>query len=391
MNADEGVPRGGDEMATGAAWRAFCARLAAVGDRISAEAPTAAAAAEGFHHLANQVACWLTYAIGHTDPVHPAFFRSSDPVYQWGGPNADQVARRAAIDGAGTYRVSGHMGSCEEFVLQIKAGAAQSGGARVAYEISASELGLSPGDDIDLVVGGAQQPDRWIPLDPQAAFVHLRDYYFDWQASDPATFVIERLDAVAEPRAPRDARRVAAMLDDAAREVEHSVTFWSGYQDRMLAGKAPNAFTDPGAAAGGVQAIAYSHASVAVGDDEALIVELDPDDAALWDVQLYNRPWYEALDFANRVTSTNHRLAERAADGRVRIVIAARDPGVVNWLDTEGREAVLATVRWWHPVGPPTVRAELRPLAAVSGALDPAQRREQIRRRTSHAAWRYRT
>ena len=110
---------------------------------------------EGVRHLANQVACWLTYAIGHTDPAHPAFFRSSDLVYQWGGPNADQVARRAMISGDGTYRISGHMGSCEEFILQIKLGLSQSGGAGVATEISASSLGIGPGDDFE---SGAEPP-----------------------------------------------------------------------------------------------------------------------------------------------------------------------------------------------------------------------------------------
>ena len=77
---------------------------------------------EGTRHLATQVACWFTYATGYSDPERPAFFRSADPTYAWGGPNVDQVARRAAIDGAGTYRVSGRMGACEEFVLQIKGG-----------------------------------------------------------------------------------------------------------------------------------------------------------------------------------------------------------------------------------------------------------------------------
>src|SRR3954464_14868057 len=149
----------GSAVLSGAAWRSFCDRMAALGDRVLAEATSEQAKAEGVHHLANQTACWLTYAIGHTDPAHPAFFRSSDPVYQWGGPNADQVARRAMVDGRGTYRISGHMGTCEEFVLQVKLGATQSGGAGVASEVSASSLGLGRGDDIDIVLSEAAPPD----------------------------------------------------------------------------------------------------------------------------------------------------------------------------------------------------------------------------------------
>jgi hypothetical protein len=367
--------------------------MAALGDRVVAESPSDDVAAEGVHHLANQVACWLTYAIGHTDPAHPAFFRSSDPVYQWGGPNADQVARRAAVDGGGTYRIAGRMGTCEEFVLQVKLGAAQSGGAGVATEVAASALGLAPGDDFELVLSGTEQPGRWIALDPEAAFVHVRDYYFDWQAAEPATFVIERLDTQGDPRPPRTPARVSELLADAAREIEHSIEFWSGYQDRMLRGQARNEFGRPAGAAGGVQSILYSHALVALRDDEALVVELDPSDAPLWDVQLYNRPWYEALDVAHRVTSVNHRLVRTDADGKVRVVLAAHDPGCANWLDTEGRPEVLATVRWFRPPAQPALDARVVPSAEVAAGDDrvgPEERRNQVRRRAAHVAWRYR-
>src|SRR5439155_225767 len=112
-----------------------------------------------------------------------------------------------------------------------------------------------------------------------------------------------------------------------------------------------------------------------------------------WDIQLYNRPWYEALDFRHRVTCLNHALAHRSDDGRVRIVIANRDPGCVNWLDTEGRTDVLATIRWWHPPTVPTVDHEVVALDSLADLppVDTAARRDELRRRTVHTAWRYRT
>lgn len=355
-------------------WRAFCERLADLGDGLDSE---------GVRHLANQAACWLTYAIGHDDPTHPVLFRSSDPVYQWGGPNADQVARRARIAPDGVYRITGHMGSCEEFVLQVKRGQTQSGGAGVALEVEASSLGLGPGDDIELVLSSAEPrtPGTWLPLDPDASFVHIRDYYFDWQAREPATFVIERLDTQGQPRPQPEAD---ALLDTAAREIEHSMEFWSGYQDRMLGDQPPNTFSPPAPAARGVQGVHYSHAGVALAPDEGLVVELDPGSAPLWDVQLYSRPWYEALDFANRLTCLNHALVEPGP-----IVVAGRDPGGANWLDTEGRDQVLCTVRWWRAPATPTVAASVVPLADLG--LPPVDRPAQVRRRAAHVAWRYRT
>ena len=99
----------------------------------------------------------------------------------------------------------------------------------------------------------------------------------------------------------------------------------------------PNTFCEPVFVGRGVRDLQYSHAFVSLHDDDALVVEIDPSDVSMWDVMLYNRAWYEALDAANRVTSLNHRQVHRDADGKVRVVVANIDPGVANWLDTEGR------------------------------------------------------
>ncbi len=388
------------DVTTGAAWRSFCERIAAVGDRILGDdfPGDARDRAEGFRHVATQVACWLTYATGFGDPAYPAFFRSADPTYAWGGPNVDQVARRATIDGAGTYRVSGRMGACEEFVLQLKGGTTQSGGAAVGTEVTASALGLGPGDPFEILLGGEEQPGVWLPLAPGPGFVHVRDYYFDWAPAEPATFVIERLDTQGASAPPLTPESVAAMLESAAHEVEHSVMYFRDLQARMRDAEARNRFSDPGVSGRGVQDIIYSHGFVHLADDEALVVELDPDAAALWGISSYSRGWYEPLDYATRVTSRNHRQVTADADGVVRVVIAERDPGTANWLDTEGRAEVLTTARWFRPPASPTIRAELVPFSKLADHLpdthptvDADARAAEIRRRSAHVAWRYRT
>jgi hypothetical protein len=387
-----------------AAWREFCDRMAAVGERLLADGFPQAEPdrAEGYRHLANQVACWLTFAVGHTDAQRPMLFRSSDPTYQWGGPNADQVARRAPITGDGTYRLRGNMGACEEFVLQIKTGATQSGGADVALETSASQLGLGPGDDIDILL--SQQDERQerqgrrLPLDPAASFLHIRDYYFAWQPREPATFVLERLDMPADPPPAFTVEDLRALLDGAAHEIEHSIDFWNRYQENLRGKHGVNAFGEPAPVPRGVQDVLYSHAFVALRDDQAMLVSFDSAPDESWDFQLYSRHWYEALDFRYRSSTTNHRLAARGADGLVHAVITARDPGWPNWLDTQGRAEVLATLRWWHPRATPRVSYEILSVDQLDDRLpsdvariDAATRDEEIRNRAAHAAWRYRT
>jgi hypothetical protein len=389
-----------DAVLSGAAWRAFCDRLAAMGEQILGDDYPADPRdrAEGMRHLATQAACWLTYATGYADPDHPAFFRSADPTYAWGGPNVDQVARRATIDGAGTYRVSGRMGSCEEFVLQLKQGTTQSGGANVGTEVTASSLGLRPGEPFEIRLGADEQPGTWLPLAPGPGFVHVRDYYFDWVAAEPATFVIERLDTQGDAAPGLTPARVAKMLDAAAHEVEHSVVYFRDFQARLRDTQEPNQFGVPAVSGRGVQDIIYSHGFVSLGDDEALILELDPSAAALWGVSSYTRAWYEPLDYATRVTSRNHRQVVADADGLVRVVIAGRDTGTANWLDIEGRPEVLTTVRWFRPPDTPHVRAEVVPFADVAAWLpddhprvDADARGAEIAARAAHVSWRYRT
>jgi len=160
----------------------------------------------------------------------------------------------------------------------------------------------------------------------------------------------------------------------------------------MRDGQQVNAFGTPAGAPRGVQEIIYSHAFVALGAGEAMVVEVEPDDAPLWDIQLYNRVWYEPLDFAHRVTGLNHRQVR--GSGPVRVVIAGTDPGVANWLDTEGRDEVLATIRWWRPTSGPTVRSWLTTLDALPAGLDVLDRdgrRDQVAARTAHVGWRFRT
>lgn len=375
------------------AWRDFCARMSAAGEQLLGEEWPAdpAARAEGIHHLANQVACWLTHGMVAGDPEHPAWFRSSDPVFRWGGPNVDQVARRARIDGRGVYRVSGRMGSCEEFVLQIKTGAVQTGGADIVTEIYASQLGLGPGDPIDIVLGGDSPGAH--PLDPAATFLHVRDYYYDWHATEPATFVLERLDPT-EPPAPPGPGAVAGFLDDTAGQIEHSMVFWRDYQIRMRADGELNVFSPPAYMGRGVQDIVYAHAFVRLPSGHALVVELDPAAADVWGAGMYNRVWYEPLDFAHRLGSLNHRQAVADADGVVRLVLCGPDPGCANWLDTQGRDEVLATIRWSRPPEIPSVTATvvaLDELPPTIARVTPSERTAQVEARAAHVAWRFRT
>jgi hypothetical protein len=376
--------------------------MAALGDRILApDFPgTDQDRAEGFRHLANQVACWLTYQLGSTDPRYPALFTHNNLVYRWGGPNVDQNARRAPVAADGVYRLSVVMNSCEKFIVQVKAGNMHAGVRGVSAEVDSETLGLGPGDTAEILLSatrpeGHQGP--WIALAPEARLLHVRDYYFDWQPAQPAMFALERLDTQDVPHPPPSPASVARLLGDAADMVEQSITYWNTWTEQSATAQAPNTFSEPAFVEGGVRDITYAFADVRLGPDDALLVTVDPGQSAQWNAQLQSMGWFESLDFTHRPTSVNHKQAHRGPDGRVTLVVAGRDPSVPNWLDTEGRARVFCTHRWTGAREKPYLTAELVPLDRVRDHLDPdtpvitpEARRAETRRRASHAAWRFR-
>ena len=113
--------------------------------------------------------------------------------------------------------------------------------------------------------------------------------------------------------------------------------------------------------------------------------------------------WGESLDYANHQTSLNGFQAERDADGVLRYVIAHRDPGVPNWLDTTGHREGFLAPRWAYSEQPPPEqladdRARRRCASTRSARTcrpacarcPPQSARERIRVRQAHVQRRYR-
>ena len=96
----------------------------------------------------------------------------------------------------------------------------------------------------------------------------------------------------------------------------------------------------------------------------------------------------------------NHTQTAVSDDGRVRFVLAHRDPGVPNWLDTTGRTTGLCTLRWFWPTDDerPAMDVRLVDVSDVLGALpdqtpsiSPDERAAELADRQAHLRWRFRT
>ncbi len=85
-----------------------------------------------------------------------------------------------------------------------------------------------------------------------------------------------------------------------------------------------------------------------VEPDEAVLIEVQKADVVYSNIQLSNM-WGESLDYGSHLVSFNDAQAYLDADNVFRYVIAHKDPGVPNWLDTVGHSMGGVFVRFQSP------------------------------------------
>jgi hypothetical protein len=380
-------------------WKRFCQRLEALGERlVEDDFPNAAGdRAEGIAHLADQVACWLGWATGHSDPAAPFFHRSNDLVTQWGGPNQDNAYHHARIDPERRYRIRGRMHSCESFALTLRVGFMHMPEWGTKATLSSDELGLGPGDDFEILLGNDGEDPEWMPIPEGVTTVSLREYYLDWKTEDPAVFTIECLDDVPAP-ARIDSSDVAERLDLALDQIEHSIHYWNDYLREHRGRGTDNTFAPQLTVAKGLGAARYSFCFWKLAPDEVLYIETDLPIARYWGLQLATLGWFEPIDPVHRISSINQRQARPSLDGRLRIAVAHSDPRVPNWLDTAGHTEGLITFRFFWPEHEPSPQTRVVPASELldcfpsdTPRVTPAERAAEIRERKAHFAWRFRT
>src|SRR5690606_31917157 len=103
----------------------------------------------------------------------------------------------------------------------------------------------------------------------------------------------------------------------------------------------------------GLAAARYAFGFWNLQPDEALVLETTIPNARYWSFQLYEMGTYELIDIVEHQSSLNQKQVTVDPDGMVRVVLAHRDPGVANWLDTANRPVGQFTYRFFWATGDP--------------------------------------
>jgi hypothetical protein len=82
-----------------------------------------------------------------------------------------------------------------------------------------------------------------------------------------------------------------------------------------------------------------------LADDEAMVLTIDDGEAEYASIQITD-VWTMAPDPQKYVSSYTSRQSHPNADGTYTYVVAVKDPGTVNWIDTAGMHQGWVAIRW---------------------------------------------
>jgi hypothetical protein len=377
------------------AWRSLCRDLEALGERIRAEDFPAdpMSRAEGFRHILRMLTFATQWATEFGDPDFPAFVRTTDDAVMFGGPSADNRNLRARVDGGGTYRITGNIGSAFDVLFTATGGDMALGQTSVSDECSASQLDVGPDGSIELIVSGTEHPGNWLPMAPATRRIQVRQIFTDWSEQEPGWFDIERLDRAEPYPLPLTSSRMGEMLGEIGRWVGTSTTYWNDYQRDIRAQLVPNTIEAPTAQEGGGLSIRYGFGWWELEADQALVVTFSPPAARYWSLQPYSVGWFEVLDYRNRQSTINNAQAI-IGNGVVRVVVSAGDPGIANWIDIGAHRQGQLILRWiWADEDAASVAPECTVVSidSIRAAQDaPVDRAAIVRARRISVARRHR-
>lgn len=294
-------------------------------------------ALEGRRFLARMVAASIDQMTELNDPDHPHFHHGESPTRKMFADNPDTDYHRAVIatgDGQ-LYKVTGHIPDNATYIGLLLYGR----GGRIGNRLVDDQLGA--GDDGRFTVYiSTEDPGRddgvWLQADGDERAVFVRQYFTHRDQEPEIELHIERVDAP-DPQ-PLTVEGYVKGLERAERML-HAVFARTQQAHQMATSAALNHFIQiPGEALFPTPDNTYQVCWYRFGRDQIMRVRGKLPTARYFSLSLCNA-WMESLDYLRHTVSLNHGQIQTEDDGSFEIVLAHRDPGHPNWLDTTGHHS----------------------------------------------------
>jgi hypothetical protein len=374
-------------------WSKFCDRLKEAGMRVFKDAnpATPLQRADGFRYLTQNLSQAFDLALESRNTRYPRIVEFCSPSRKLGSDNADCIYLQAWIDGESVYKISGNKGSARFWNITV-----QGPRSNTAYGSTTSRplhepFGDTPeanifGDQLvtdwdgnfELFIGGEKQGQNWLPTTKGSRKLFFRQYFDDW-SEEPAQYRIERIGMTTPRPMPTPAEMEEAMRW-AANFVYNVVDYWPEWT--WSSGIAadphkPNLFNSaehPGAI-GSDQKRGRVAAQMwwELRNDEALIVEF-PDPRTFWMVTS-EAVFGNSMDYLYRSVSYTPSRAAVDGDGKIRLVLAAQDPGYWNWIDNQAYTAGALSFRNVRASDLPALSTRVTKVADIAAQMHPTSRK----------------
>jgi len=363
------------KVVSGEAWREFCHLMAEAGEAVMAEGnpDDPLDRAEGFRMLTRLMRGALESNLEWNDPLHPKLICVCHETIKIVAENPDNLYLGSSIDGAHDYRIHGTRGEARWISFNTFGGGGfGSGGRGTGTTLHEEQLEVAPDGTFEVVLSQREHAGNWLRLEPDSRSVTIRQTFTDKANQQPADLTLERLDADASPPPPLDPEHLVRALQITGHYVRAVTDIGASWARRQA--EFPNVFADAQdeyTAKFADPQITYHQAYFDLAPDEALVVDLQPPECDYWMIALHNH-WMETLDYRYHRITLNNGSAAAGPDGSVRCVVAHRDPGVPNWLDTAGHQRGTVGVRWvGHEVEDSQPVATLVPLGELAAEVSP--------------------
>lgn len=358
------------EVMSGEAWRAFCRDLESAGSVIL-DAQVAANPldrAEGFRYLTRLLRVALEMNLEWSDPDFPGLYQASHQTAKIGADNPDNHYLNATVTASRRYRICGKRGTVPILTFVSNANRyAIDGTMAMTGELALENMIIAADGAFEIIVSKDKPKGRvnWLPMEDDTSLIVVRQTFIDRANETTNTLSIATLDGPARPTPLTSAelaaglKRATGFVAGTARTFYRWAELFREEQKNKLATHDQTMFHR----AGGDPAIHYLHGYWELGPDQALEIVTAIPECQTWNFQL-NNYWMESLDYRTHRIHVNDFSAKRGADGEVTIVVAARDPGYGNWLETAGHTHGTMLLRWTGAKQHPTPRCrviELKP------------------------------
>ncbi|WP_422745780.1 hypothetical protein ACN27E_25435 [Mycobacterium sp. WMMD1722] len=262
------------------------------------------------------------------------------PGSRWGIDNPDSVYRVIPISGDERYEIRGRVGPNRMTENYFTLWDANMGTVAV---LNGRTMEVAADGSFTITVDSDPAGGRpnHVQTTPEAHEFYIRDVLLNWDRDDPNHLAVHRLGA--EPSRP--ARTLDEQADATAAMMAHFANF-TGKLSHGVYKMAANRFDLAWSAdrVGAMRNQVYVMGRFDLQPGEAFVVEVSDGGAEYFTVPLSNI-WGTTLDIVDRTGSLNKAQSVPNEDGTYTYVISPTDPGVANWIDSDGLREGILTLR----------------------------------------------